>query len=372
MALRPVDRDTLEDISQDIVQTNYGFLYVDRVRDELKDKYESREKGRLKAQSLSNADLKQALRDMAEDENYSLERIRSGVFYWDPFGAGTRTGITNELEAVFRSRMVVTTEDLRKRFDLAHEDADFFATQLRRQDLVKRIAAGTREYYSVGTRLREETNEDDLEGKLERRGTHGKISHDQLEEAISVAATSDVIGYLQGEGLIIDMDGEYLVKSAGSQFAAKLATDIQEDVVGTFEDAGNVMPIKEYDSLLESEISARSNVLEHVRSSGADIRRRDIIERVRSALADGDPEIEVLDSQKLAVQTDAFDEMVERRAKDLVNPLVSEQPATTANTLKSEFREEVEDLHLTTSEAGNAYARTKVRERGEQVIDETF
>ncbi|QZP39456.1 hypothetical protein [Halobaculum magnesiiphilum] len=374
MPLRPVDRDVLEDISQDISQSNYGFLYVDRVRDDLKDQYQSREKGRLKAPKLSTSDVKESLRDLAEDENYSLERIRSGVFYWDPFGSGTRTGITERLKGVFRDQMVVTTEDLRKAFDLAHEDADFFAKQLRRQNLVMRIAAGSRDYYSVGSRLKEETGEDDLKGKLKRRATHGKLSHGQLEEAISVAATSDVIGYLQGEGLIIDMDGEYLVRSALDEFAEKLADDLGDDVSRAFEDAGNVMPTGEYDSLIESEIEVRSNVLAHVRSSGADIGKRDVIEAVREQYddEDGDPHVEVLDARSLAVAVEPFDRMVEGRAEDLTRPLLQDLTATTADNLKQELREEIEDLHLTTSDAGNAYARTKVRERGEALIDERF
>jgi len=373
MPLRPVDRDVLEDISQDITQSNYGFLYVDRVRDDLKDQYQSREKRRLKAPKLSNSDMKEALRDLAEDENYSLERIRSGVFYWDPFGSGTRTGITERLKGVFRDQMVVTTEDLRKAFDLAHEDADFFASQLRRQNLVMRIAAGSRDYYSVGSRLKEETGEDDLKGKLKRRSTHGKLSHGQLEEAISVAATSDVIGYLQGEGLIIDMDGEYLVRSALDEFAEKLADDLGDDVSRAFDDAGNVMPTGEYDSLVESEIEVRSNVLAHVRSSGADVDKRDVVEAVQDEYdEEGDPHIEVLEARSLAKATEPFERMVEARAEDLTRPLLQDLTAATADSLKSELREEIEELHLTTSDAGNAYARTQVRERGEELIDERF
>lgn len=373
MPIRPADRDALEDISQEVAQANYGFLYLDRVREEIKDQYRSRETGRLKAPSLSASDLREALREMADDENYSLERIRGGVFYWDPFGAGIRTGITERLKGIFRNQMVVTTEDLRQTFDLAHEDADFFATQLRRQDLVMRIAAGSREYYSVGHRLKEETGEDDLDGKLKRRSVHGKISHGQLEEAISVAATSDVIGYLQGEGLIIDMDGEYLVRAALDEFATNLAAELGDDVARAFEDAGHVMPVGEYDSLVESEIEVRSNALAHVRSSGADLSKRDVVAAVQAEYEDGDDlDVEVLDARNLAVHVEPFERMVEARAEELVRPLLDDLTATTADALEEELRAEVEDLHLTTSDSGNAYARTRVREHGETLIDEKF
>ncbi|WP_435143346.1 hypothetical protein [Halobaculum sp. P14] len=373
MPLRPVDRDVLEDISQDIAQDNYGFLYVDRVRDQLKDQYESREKSKLKAPTLSTSETKEALREMAEDENYSIERIRSGVFYWDPFGTGTRTGITERLKGVFRNQMVVTTEDLRKAFDLAHEDAEFFANGLRRQDLVMRIAAGSREYYSVGRRLKEETGEDDLEGKLKRRSVHGKISHDQLEEAISVAATSDVIGYLQGEGLIIDMDGEYLVRAALDEFGKQTAADLADDVVSAFEDAGHVMPLREYETLLESEIDVRSNVLAHVRSSGADLSQDDVISAVREEFAtDDEPTIEVLDSRNLAVHREPLEAQVESHATELTRPVLRDTTAATADSLKSEIRDDIEELHVTTSDEGNAYVRKQIRERAEELIDEEY
>ncbi|WP_284063635.1 hypothetical protein [Halobaculum halobium] len=237
-----------------------------------------------------------------------------------------------------------------------------------------RIAAGSRDYYSVGSRLKEETGEDDLKGKLKRRSTHGKLSHGQLEEAISVAATSDVIGYLQGEGLIIDMDGEYLVRSALDEFAEKLGDDLGDDVARSFDDAGNVMPTGEYSSLIESEIEVRSNVLAHVRSSGADIGKRDVIEAVQSEYNDdaADPHIDVLDARSLAVAVEPFEQMVEARAEDLTRPLLQDLTAATADSLKQELRESIDDLHLTTSDAGNAYARTQVRERGEELIDERF
>ena len=45
------------------------------------------------------------------------------------------------------------------------------------------------------------------------------------------------------------------------------------------------------------------------------------------ASADGDPEAQVLDAQNLAVYTDTFDEMVEQRARELVDPLVMTQAA---------------------------------------------
>ena len=373
MTLRPVDRDILDGITQAITQENYGFLYIDRAHEEIKDQYESREKSVLKAGSLSTSEIREALRKMADDENFSIERIRSGVFYWDPFGRGTRAGINDRLKGIFRDRIVVTTENIRQAFDLAHKDADFFADELRREGLLMRVAAGNREYYTVGTRLREETGEDDIDGKLKRRSVHGKISHEQLEDAIDVVATADVIGYLQSEGLVIDMEGAYLVTAALDEFARKAADDVADDVVAAFEDAGFVMPLREYEALVEAELDARSNVLAHVRSSGADLGQRDVIGAVRDRLAAEDgPGIETPDSEEIAVHRTPLDAQVENHAENLTRPVLADKTAATADTLKQGVREEIEALHLTNSAEGNAYVRARITEAAERRIDEEY
>lgn len=246
MSLRPPDRDMLADVCRSIANESYGFLYIDQVKDQIQAEYESRDKSRLRAQALSTSDIKEAMGTIANDDVTGFEKIRPGVYYYDPFGAGADSDIATELTALFRGQLVVTSEDIRDRFDLAIDDVDFFIRELRDRDLLLRIAAGNRDYYTVGSRLKEQTDDQGLDGRLQNRATNGRISHEQLEHAISVEATSDVINYLQSEGYVIDLEGEYLVRSSLEAFGADLARTIEETVVEEFEEAGYVVPESEY------------------------------------------------------------------------------------------------------------------------------
>ncbi|MFB6126931.1 MAG: hypothetical protein ABEJ79_06530 [Halolamina sp.] len=372
MPLRPVDRDALADVARTIAQDSFGFVYVDAERDRLRDRYEAQEKSVLKASSPSTSQLKEALQSIAEDETFAFERIRSGVYYRDPFGRG-EAGIKEKLEDVFRDRIVVTTEDLREAFNISHDDAGFFASELRGRELVERISAGNREYYIVGKKLREHLGGGDLDDKLRRRSIHGKISHDQLEDAISVAATSDVISYLQSEGYIVDMDGEYLVRAALSEFARHIASEIEDDIVAAFDDAGYLLPEREYESLLSDEIEARTPVLSAARSTRGDTSESDVLSAVREEFASKDaPQIETLERTDLAVHRDPFDEQIEAQAEELTRPVLADTTANTPSSMLEEIESDIEDLRLATTEAGNGYARDRVRDRAEELIQENF
>ncbi|MFB6125381.1 MAG: hypothetical protein ABEJ59_05420 [Halanaeroarchaeum sp.] len=120
MALLPVEEDVLEDVCESIARDNYGFLYVSDHKDEIKSGYESADTGLLKASSVSVSDLREALVSLANDEYRDLEQIRDGVFYFDPFGATSLEGITEELTHLFSQRLVVTAETRTTAPEMAH------------------------------------------------------------------------------------------------------------------------------------------------------------------------------------------------------------------------------------------------------------
>lgn len=371
MSLRPPDKDLLTDICQSIAKENYGFLYVDQVKDKIQSEYESGEKSRLRAQSLSASDIKEAMQTIAGDDMTGFQQIRSGVYYYDPFGMGDDSDIAPELTALFRGQLVVTSEDVRDRFDLAIDDVEFFIRELRNRDLLLRIAAGNRDYYTVGSRLKEQTDDQGLEGRLENRATNGKISHEQLEQAISVEATSDVINYLQSEGYVIDLDGEYLVRSSLEEFGANLAREIEESVVEEFEEAGYVMPAKEYTQLLRREIEDRSPILAKSRSV-RNLSEEELLDSVRDWFAsETGPGIEIDDDDDVAIHPD-LSEQVAAHAEELVRPVLRDQTASRPSRMLEEIEPDIEELQLATTPDGNRYVRDQVREEARERIEEAF
>lgn len=377
MPIRPVDRDALADACRSVAQDEFGFVYVDRDRERIESEYESSDKSLVHADSLSKSDIEETLSTVASEETSSIERIRNGVFYVDPFGRGIDMGVAEELQELFRNQIVVTTEDLRQHFDLAVDDAEFFAEELRsgQRGLVMRIVAGNRSYYTVGPKLKDHVAEggEDLEDKLVHESLDGKISHGELEDAIAVSAVSDVIGYLQTEGYVVDLDGEYLVPAAIEEYTRWLAGEIADDVVDAFQSAGYVMPVAEYDSLLTEEIERRSNVLSAVRSSRGDLSERDVLRGVRERFDGTDnPEIERDDTRGLAVHVDPADETVESHADEVVRPVLNETTAQTPSSLLDSVRPEIEELRLASTTAANEYLRERITERADELIRDDF
>lgn len=373
MPLRPVDEDALAAACRSIARDSYGFVYVDRDEAAIKSEYESQDKSMIHVDSLTTAQIKDTLRDVASSDNYPFQQLRSGVFYMPPFGTGFEMGIAAELQRLFRSQIVVTVEELRNYFDLAFDDADFFASELADRNLVMRIVAGNRDYYTVGTKLKDhvEGEGEDLDDKLVHRSMNGKISHEQLEEAIAVSAVSDVIDYLGTEGYVIDLDGEYLVPAAIDEFTRWLAAEIQDDVVAAFETAGYVMPAGEYESLVTEQIEARSNVLASVRSSRGDVSERDIVSGVTDRFA-SEEEPQITTDEGLAVQTEPATEEIETHAQELVRPVLNDTTAATPSSMLEDVKPEIEQLRLAQTEAANDYLQGRITDRAEELIREDF
>lgn len=362
MALLPVDTDVLEDICRTTARNNYGFLYVSDTKSEIKSAYENADTGLLATSSLSATDLRKALEDLAADEFTDLEQLREGVFYVDPFGATGNENITDELTNLFGQRLVVTGETLRSRFSLAIDDIDFFVSELAERDYVRRITAGKRDYYTIGPRLKEHADDVGLDARLLREASNGKIAHSDLERVIDVAATSDVIRYLDREGYIVDLDGSYLVEAAIDEYGRHLGETIEESVEGAFEDSAYALPEAEFEQIVENEIESRFDVL-----SAAHSVRHEILAETQNALEerlglDRDP--------SLVIVADPFDELVEAKARRVLETVKAEYDVFAS---PSEFVErasgEVEDIHVSPDDRVNDYVRESVLSRYEEIVE---
>jgi hypothetical protein len=371
MPLRPVDTDRLGDICISIARENYGFLYLDRVSETIKERYEGAETGLTKAGSLTRSAIKESLQDLAGGEYETLRRIRSGVYYYDVFSAGHDRRIPNQLKDLFIStQQVVTAEQIRNEFNLAVDDVEFFLDKLVENDMLFRIATGSQAYYSVGSLLKEQTGQNRLEDELREQSKGsapmGILSHDELERIISVNATSDVIGYLEQQlGLLADLDGEYLVWGALDEYGRWLADEILDGVTGEFASAGHAMSETEYREVVTAQIEQRTDILDRISRR----KRDDVVDAVQEALeAAGGIEVE----GRIAAHRDPLDDEIEAQAQKIVDPLLSDLTAATPSVLKEEAAEDIEEMRLAETEEANDYLRKQVRGRAEEMIEEAF
>ncbi|APW97322.1 hypothetical protein CHINAEXTREME_05835 [Halobiforma lacisalsi AJ5] len=364
MTLLPVDTDVLEDVCRDIAQDNYGFIYVSDQKGEIKSAYESADVGLVNARSLSSSDMRKALTEMAADEFVDLEQLRDGVFYVDPFGVKGNMNITRELTNLFGQRLVVTGETLRSRFSLAIDDMEFFADELADRNYLRRITAGKRDYYTIGPQLKEHADDVGLDSRLEREASNGKIAHSDLESVIDVDATSDVIRYLDREGYIVDLDGEYLVEEAIDEYGRYLAEEIEEAVENEFEESSYVLRVGEFDQVVENEIESRFDVLSQARSV-----RGEILEETRATLVD---RLGLEEGREMVEATDPFEDVVEDHARRILTDLKAEQdqlPGTLPEWIEL-AEEHFTELQVSSTTAVNEHVRDAVRERYRSLVNE--
>lgn len=364
MTLLPVDTDVLEDVCRDIAQNNYGFVYVSDQKGEIKSAYENADVGLVNARSLSSSDMRKALVEMSTDEFVDLEQLRDGIFYVDPFGVKGNMNITRELTNLFGQRLVVTGETLRSRFSLAIDDMEFFADELADRNYVRRITAGKRDYYTIGPQLKEHADDVGLDSRLEREASNGKIAHSDLESVIDVDATSDVIRYLDREGYIVDLDGEYLVEEAIDEYARYLGDEIADAIDTEFEESSYVLRTDEFEQIVKNEIDSQFDVLSQARSV-----RREILEGTRTTLLD---ELGLEDGREMVEATGPFEDIVEDHARRVRSNLKAEEdqlPGTLPEWVEL-ADDHFEELQVSNSTAVNEYVRDAVRERYRSLVNE--
>lgn len=364
MTVLPIDTDVLEDVCRDIAQKNYGFVYVTDQKSEIKSGYENADIGLLNAGSLTASDMRKALSEMSSDEFVDLEKLRDGVYYVDPFGVKGNMNITGELTNLFGQRLVVTGETLRSRVSLAIDDLEFFVDELTNRDYLRRITAGKRDYYTIGPKLKEHADDVGLDARLTREASNGKIAHKDLESVIDVNATSDVIRYLDREGYIVDLDGEYLVEVAIDEYADLLANEIGEAVEEKFEESSHVLQANEFEQVVENEIDARFEVLSKARSV-----RTEILDETRTTLID---QLGLDQGRQMIEAGDSFDSVTDDHARRIHSTVKAE-----ADQLPGMLPEwvdlaeaHIEELHVSNATAVNEHVRDEVREQYRALVNE--
>jgi hypothetical protein len=364
MSLLPVDTDALKDICRDVAMSNYGFLYVTDEKAEVQSAYESAETGTLNAGSVSMTEMKEGLREVASDEFADLERIRDGVYYVDTFSVGSSDAVTDELTSTFSHNVVITSETLRSRFDLAMDDVEFFVSELTDRDLVQRITAGERDYYTIGPRLKEHAENVGFDSQLERKAADGKISHSDLEEIISIAATKDIIRYLEQEGYVIDMDGEYLVESAIDEFGSHAAHELESAVQANFEASQYVLPATEFPGIVRSEIEDGFDVLSYAHRA-----QDKIVEETKDALK---ARLGLEEAGSMVVMREEFDAYVEQEARRILGDVKAEADVLPASPPEFEeaAEEHVEVVQVSNTTAVNEYVRDAIADKFADVVAE--
>lgn len=364
--IRSVDDEALQDICRDIALNNYGFLYVNDHKDEVQTEYESADTGLMAASSLSRSDIEGTLQSIADDSISPFQRLRSGVYYYDPFNTREGSRVSDELKSIFTYDLVVNKQTIESRFDIAPTDVDFFADELEGEDFIRSIAAGERDYYVSGPRLKDETSGDaSVDTRLQEEAKQGTISHTDLETVIDVAATSDVIRFLEKNDFVVDLDGKYLVKNAFDAYAERVSSAVDDDVVGEFDDIG-ALPLSEFDQVLRNEIEERFDVLVHLDRTDTDRLLTSVREDIVAA-----HDLEV--TRDLVVDPDPFETYIRRRAEQIRDDIEGEHGLLPSPSDYTEHgHPEVDELEVSDEPRLNNHVREEIRDAFDALVDERF
>lgn len=363
--IRSVDEEALQDICRDIALDNYGFLYVNDHKGQIQSEYEGADTGLMAASSISLSELEKTLQSITENEISVFERLRSGVYYCDPFGNREGSRVSDELKSIFTYDLVVNKQTLESRFDIAPTDVDFFAERLEDEDYVRRITAGERDYYVSGPRLKDETSGDaSVDSRLQEEARHGTISHADLEAVIDVAATSDVLRFLEKNDFVVDLDGEYLVKNSMTAYAEHLATTIADDVVEELGEIG-ILPRSEFDQLVRNEIQERFDVIVHLDRSDED----DLMTAVREEIAATE---DLEETRDLMIDPERFDEYVTHRAEELRDEIEDEHDLPTPSAYHEEGHPEIEAIEISDAPRVNQHLRDEIKQTFDALVDQRF
>lgn len=371
--VRPVSTEVLQDICEEIAMDNYGFVYLNDHKSEIKEQYKQTETGIKYTSSLSLSDIKEGMQSIADDEFNSLERLRGDSYFLNPFENPRGQQIGDELESLFTTTLVLHKKRLESQFDIAPTDADFFANKLIDEGYITRIPAGERDYFVGGPKLKDETSRDiSLETQLKNRSdTEGKLSHRELEEIIDVAATENVISYLSQNEFIIDLDGEYLVQAALDEFAESLRERIEDDVAEEFQESDYVLHAPEFDQVVENKINEHSDILKQARAV-----RRDILELTEESLSD---RLGLEEDRSMVVMYDdtvggeGFDQFVDTQARAVKQQVIqSDVTITKPSDQKEAGKEHIEQLQVGRTQQSQEFIRNEVQERYEELVDKEW
>lgn len=369
------DKEALQDVCRDIALENYGFLYVNDDKEEIRSRYDSRGgdegiagkvKNAIGGNSIGMEALQSSLEEIAGDDFNDFQRLRTGVYFHDPFNARQGEEVTNTLTQLFKYEIVVPEREMKSRFNLAKKDVDFFTKRLEEEDYIERITTSDHgDYFTIGSQLKDESGDAGVDARLRKKAKQGLIAHADLEAVIDAAATDDVIRYLEHEDFIVELEGKYLVRSGIEEFAAHVADDIGDHVEEAFADAAYVLPNGEFEQVVENEVDAEFDVLEHLDRSD----RSWVLEHVREAVAaelglDDDP-------RDVVVHDEPFEEYADRRAAEILEE-VDDPSLGSADAFSEAGHERIEELQLSNAEVADRYIHEEIRAAYDERVEEMF
>lgn len=368
------DKEILQDVCTEIALENYGFLYVNDDKDEIRSRYGNHQsdegivntvKDTLGSGKLGIEELQESLREIARDDLNDFQRLRTGAYFYDPFKRRQGDDITETLTQLFKLEIVVPERELRSRFNLAKEDVDFFTTRLEEEDYIRRITTSDHgDYFTVGKQLKGESDNAGVDARLRKKAKQGLIAHADLESVIDAAATSDVIQYLEHEEFIIALDEKYIVRSDMDSFAAHVAREVGDHVANSFENSAYVLPTPEYERVVENEVGAEFEVLEHLNATD----RRKVLEEVREALV---AELDLEVKRDVVVQRQDFDEYVVQRANEMREE-VDDGSLGTPSAFSEEGHPRIEELRISDSTVANEFVHEEIKDAFDESVESMF
>jgi hypothetical protein len=373
--VRPVSTEVLQDICEDIVRDNYGFVYLADHKNEIKEQYEQAETGFKYTNSLSLSDIKEGMQEIADDDFNSFERLRGDAYFLNPLNRGWGQRIGDELESLFTTNLVLHKKRLEKKFDIAPNDVDYFARKLSESGYISRIPAGERDYFVGGSELKDETSRDiGLDAQLKSRAdTEGKLSHQELEQIIDVAATENVIDYLSQNDFVIDLNGEYLVQAALNEFAESLCDRIADPVAEEFQESKYVLHKPEFEQVIENKINESTNILKEARSV-----RNEILSKTEEALTEqlnltDRPAYNMIVMSDSTLDGQGFDEFVDEQARAVKKQVArSDVTITKKSEQVSAGNERIGELQLGRTEKSREFIQNEIEDRYEDLVDQEW
>lgn len=272
MTLLPINNEALWTACKKVAQENYGLLYMDadkNVGSVIKE-YKNAQKKPLKASTINRDDLTKFLTERAKEEHddESLTKLRESVYflresvYFIPVVFGEKDLGDLEIEKLtdmFKKNIVVSTEMIRKEFEVAFDDGLFFANELANRSLIKPLSEGGK-YYVMGDTLKDSVSTDLFKMAIGNYANDGLITPAGLEEAIKVDATNDVIRYLEKENILVKVNSRYLVHGMTVEFSEKVAEEIKGSVEERFKEYNYVVNETMIRGVIEENINERYNI----------------------------------------------------------------------------------------------------------------
>ena len=374
--LNSSNNDVMEAAVDEVATNSYGMIYLQEDWEKIKEIYVEDEStgGLISDATLSRKDIQEHLDLLAESENSPIKKVRDSVYYMDLISLGRKNEegldtITDDIIEIFDSKAIIDQQSLAEDFELSMEDAEFFIGKLINKDYLKEIKAGVNSYYVIGDFLTENYDISSLMDQLIGRSANGTIDQSELSRVISVEAEKDVINYLETKKeIILDLGGEFLIlnENCKNAFADERAKEIQESIDSTLSNKGDIVPVEEFEGIVEEKLESRSiSQYPDALAKAETLNIRD--ELFRKTIDYLETALGLEKKQGLYVRSE-FEDTVASKAKDAVEAAEQEGP-TSDEDWKEIAMAKLDKQNITSSPGVINYFDEKAEIEIEQLID---